>query len=132
MDSVEGVAVKIIRFLVNHAHCTECGNQYRAEDVYVLDQAGPRVWHLAAVCHSCYTLSVVRAVVRPHRGQLDLSNVGPRPTVAHRLNELTPAEARHFDELGPIDAEDVLDVSDFLVSFDGDFRGLFGREPEET
>jgi hypothetical protein len=134
MEGVGSVTDKIIRFLVTHAHCTECGSHYRAEDVYVLVRSGRHIWDLAAVCHQCYTLSVVRAVVRPHRGDGDPTSDGEGLLATGsdvpdaRLSEFTSEELLRFRTLGPIDADDVLDVSRFLESFDGDFHALFAEE----
>lgn len=107
---------RVVRFLVKHAQCSDCDCPYHAEDVHVLAHRQDRVWDLAAVCHNCYTMSLIRAVVR---GRI-------------ALRELTLAEERHFEELPPIDVDDVLDLSAFLTDFDGDFRGLFGKESEES
>jgi hypothetical protein len=134
MESVGNAADKIIRFLVTHAHCTECGGRYRSEDVYVLEQSGLSVWDLAAVCHECYTLSLVRAVVRPHRGAVPAGSL-PEPGAAEQRepwSELSLAEARHFDGLPPVGVDDVLDATRFLVDFDGDFLALFGQESDSA
>lgn len=130
---VTGVADKIIRFLVTHAHCTECGARYRVEDVYVLQQAGQHVWDLAAVCHQCYTLSIVRAVVRPHGRPVAAGEVGtalPDDAAPPAWSELNADEARRFAVLAPIGAADVRAAGRFLSAFDGDFHGLFGGEAD--
>lgn len=135
MESSSSEANRIIRFLVHNAHCAECGAHYHEEDVYVLGQLDLRIWDLAAVCHGCYTLSVVRAVVRPQSDHVKAEVAYDGVRTARRremLHELTAAEVQHFDELPPIGVDDVLDMSEFLTRFDGDFRGFFGQEPEET
>lgn len=121
---MEKTADRVVQFLVDHGRCTDCGGRYNLEDVYVLAQRGSRVFELAAVCRDCYTLSFIRAIIRPRRaGVAD-------PAVAF-MHELTPAEARRFDGLPPVEMDDVLDVSAFLARFDGDFRSLFGQEADE-
>ena len=135
METSSSAANRIIRFLVDNAHCAECGAHYHEEDVYVLGQLDLRIWDLAAVCHGCYTLSVVRAVVRPQADKVKAEVAYDTVRTAQRsgaLHELTAAEVRHFDDLPPIGVDDVLDVSEFLSEFDGDFRGFFGQEPEES
>ena len=121
---MEKTADRVIQFLVDHGCCTDCGGRYNLEDVYVLAQRGARVFELAAVCRDCYTLSFIRAIIRPRRAA-----VAEAPVAI--LHELTPAEARHFDCLPPVEMDDVLDVSAFLAQFDGDFRSLFGQEAGE-
>jgi hypothetical protein len=103
--------------------------------VYVLAQLDLRIWDLAAVCHGCYTLSVVRAVVRPQGDQVTAHVAEDGSSSPPRIEydrELTKAEARHFGALPPVDMDDVLDVSQFLQGFDGDFRGFFGQEPDDV
>ncbi len=121
---MDRTADQVVRYLVEHGRCTDCGGRYNAEDIYVLDQHGERVFDLAAVCCECYTLSFIRAVVRPRR-----DDVAGRPTAL--TGELTAAEQQRFDSLPPVQKADVLEVSTFLSSFDGDFRTLFGREADE-
>ena len=136
-------ADRVVRFLIENACCAECDAGYLLEDVHVLNQVRGRIWDLAAVCHECYTLSLVRAIVRTPP---DIHHAEPAPAVdnlnseangsnngaersAMSIHELTDAERRRFRSLPPIDRDDVLDVTAFLDDFDGDFRCLFSREP---
>jgi hypothetical protein len=136
VDDVSGPAGKVIRFLVTHAQCTECGAHYRTEDVYVLEQAGIHIWDLAAVCHQCYTLSIVRAVVRPNTRPVAAGDIVAPPPSGRAAppemvwSELTPGEEARFELTEPLSADDVLDACAFLSTFDGDFRALFGQEPD--
>ena len=112
---------RVVRFLVDNARCSECDGRYHVEDVHVLAHDSDRVWDLAAVCHDCYQMSLIRAIVRSQDGHV------------HTLpsHELTAAEERRLRALPPIDQDDVLDVSAFLTDFEGDFRGLFSLESDE-
>ena len=138
MDVVGSTTGKIIRFLVTHARCSECSARYRTEDVHVLAQSGLRVWDLAAVCPQCYTLSVVRAVVRPNRQPTGPDDAAaPSAPVARSddagaWSELTAAESARFRDRPALGADDVLDVCEFLAGFDGDFLGYFCREPDRV
>jgi len=130
-----GDAERVVRFLVETARCGECGSAYHAEDVYVLDQLNRRVWELAAVCPGCLSVWLVKAVMRSRSEPEGEPESVPHGRAARAggsrpLNELTLAERRHFSSLEPIDQDDVLDVSAFLSTFDGDFRSYFGQEPE--
>ena len=120
---MEGIADRVIRFLVENARCTDCGGDFHLEDVYILDERDRREWDLGAVCHQCHTLTLIRAVV-----EADAEDLPMRATVS----ELTPAERRHFSALDPVSSDDVLDVTRFLMGFDGDFRDLFGRESDDV
>jgi hypothetical protein len=117
-------ADRVIRFLVEHARCPDCEGRFHFEDVHVLAADEQRIWDLAAVCHECQTLTLLRAVVSP------LSADGtPTPGAGASVTELTPIERRRFAALAPIGEDDVLDVSAFLRDFDGDFGALFGTSP---
>ncbi len=113
------VVDEVIQYLVAHRPCPECGLRFRAENVHVLDQPEHWTWDLAAVCHSCHTMTMVSAEVRPE----------PVPAARAPLvvDELTTAEQAYFAELPPVGADDVLDMVEFLNAFDGDFRTLFRR-----
>ena len=115
----ESTSERVVRFLVDHARCSECRGAYLVENVHVLHQTGDRVWDLAAVCQQCYGLALIRAVVRSEDGRIHTEPAG----------EMTTAELRRFQRLRPIDRDDVLDVAAFLAGFDGDFARLF--EPPE-
>jgi len=43
--------------------------------------------------------------------------------------ELTPGEWDQFQKMPQIDADDVLDMHEFLKDFDGDFVSLLGEPP---
>jgi hypothetical protein len=115
------VVGEVIQYLVAHRKC-DCGAAYVPENVHVLNQPSQWVWDLAAVCQRCHTLTMVSASVRP--ADRPQRAAAPRPT------ELTAAELNYFGELPPVGIDDVLDLSEFLGAFDGDFRGLFSQSPD--
>ncbi len=128
---MNSTAERIIRVLLEEAHCTECGHGYHVEDVHVLRELDERIWDLAAVCNHCYTLSLIRAVVRPNDDEEARGGGRSEPRI-RLTSELTSAERRYFSDVPPVDVDDVLDVSAFLTSFDGDFRSLFGQDIAES
>lgn len=89
----------------------------------MLRQQDDRIWDLAVVCHRCYTMSLVRAIVQEPAWQRrsDRSAV----PAAGPLHELGPLERAHFRTLSPVGMDDVLDIAGFLADFDGDFQRLF-------
>lgn len=117
-----GSAEEVLRTLLRQARCTDCDCVYRAENVHVLQQRDDRVWDLAVVCHRCYTMSLVRAIVRVP-GSLPPREVVP--AAAGLAPELSPREQAHFRRLAPVSMDDVLDISGLLADFDGDFHRLF-------
>jgi len=129
---MNSTAERIIRVLLTEAHCTECGHGYHAEDVHVLRELDERIWDLAAVCNHCYTLSLIRAVVHPTETDEEGLIGAPAQPRVRFTSELTSAERRYFAEAPAVDTDDVLDVTAFLSSFDGDFRTLFGQDIAES
>lgn len=116
-----GSADAVMRSLLRHARCTDCDSAYRAENVHVLQQQDDRVWDLAVVCHRCYTMSLVRAIVRV--AGTSPTAAGPDPV--EMALELSPREQAHFRGLAPVSMDDVLDIAGLLADFDGDFHRLF-------
>jgi hypothetical protein len=131
-DSSISDADRLVRFLVDTARCGECGASYNSEDVYVLDQVNRHVWELAAVCPGCLSVWLVKAVVRPKGVPAPISGAGPSPADGRMVpaDELTVAERQHFASMEPITVDEVLDVSAFLRTFDGDFRAYFCQESD--
>jgi len=118
-----GTAAQVIRALLKQTRCTDCDCAYRAEDVHVLRQEDDQVWDLAVVCHRCYTMSLVRAIIQIPASRL--SQLASQPARLVPTHELTPMERAHFRALDPVDMDDVLDLTGFLANFDGDFQSLF-------
>lgn len=113
-------AEQVVRVLLRQARCADCDCSYRSENVHVLRQQDERVWDLAVVCHRCYTMSLVRAIVQGPAWQR--RSVMPAAGPQH---ELGPLERAHFRALSPVSMDDVLDIAGFLADFDGDFQRLF-------
>jgi hypothetical protein len=133
---MESPTERIIRHLVRNTRCAECGTSYHAEDVYVLEQRGKAVWILGAVCHDCFELSLIRAEMPTSaEAAAPTDSAGTLRPLPRRLtprleheSEISPAEQRRFRRLEPIAVDDVLDLSQFLAHFDGDFARLFHEE----
>lgn len=104
----------LIRYLMTRIGCTVCKTRYRPRDIHILAHQGER-WLMAMECHECRTLGLVLAVLQ--KGEV-------QPV----MTELTPEEKAEFREMPPLDADDVLDVHQFLRDFNGDFVRLFRRQ----
>jgi hypothetical protein len=115
-DRPESTVERMLRVLLKRLRCADCGGPYRAENVYFLDEMALASWDVAVVCHQCYALSLVRAVV-----------TSPVPD-----QELTPTEERRLRGLPPLAIDDVLDVAAFLVNFNGDFQRLFDQNRRDA
>ncbi|MFQ6058227.1 MAG: hypothetical protein ACE5MB_05015 [Anaerolineae bacterium] len=110
--AVNGLFVK---HLVAKSGCAVCEARYRLEDIHILAHQGD-YWVMAVDCEHCHTQGLVFAVVQEEQG----------PQV---VTDLTPREWAKFRDMPPLEADDVLDVHEFLQDFDGDFIRLFRGRP---
>jgi len=105
---------RFIKRLVTHTRCTQCGERYEGENVRVLGHYSD-LWFLSVYCPACHCQGLVAAVLQE----------GKRPEL---ITDLTEEEYAKFREIAVVDADDVLDLHNFLKEFDGDFSGIFLRE----
>jgi len=94
--------------------CGVCGQKYDMSNIKVLDQEDG-LWVLSVYCSACGTQGLVAAVVQ-------------EGNITDIVTDLTEAEYNRFDGKNVVGIEDVMDMRNFLKSFDGDFHGLFSEE----
>ena len=113
VSGAELMEERLIKKLMTSMKCDSCGQHY---EVYNIDVLGHRedLWFLRVLCSSCHTQCLVAAVVRE----------GKMPEA---VTDLTEAELDKFRD-NVIEADDVLNVYNFLKDFDGDFSQLFGQK----
>jgi hypothetical protein len=106
--------------------CGVCHRSFEPEDVHVLSRK-PDFWMMLVQCTDCHAKSFVAAVMKdgdPREARLAL-----RQLTEQAESGTVTIEAETGDELieatEPVSAHDVLDMHEFLESFDGDFRKLF-------
>jgi hypothetical protein len=106
--------------------CGICHRSFEPEDVHVLSRK-PDFWMMLVQCTDCHAKSFVAAVMKdgdPREARLAL-----RQLTEQAESGTVTIEADTGDELieysEPVSAHDVLDMHEFLESFDGDFRKLF-------
>lgn len=102
---------ELVKHLIASIPCAVCHNHYEPDDVHIVDRHG-EIWIVAVECSHCGTQGLVFAMIKE----------GEEPEM---VGELTPHERARLREMGRIDADDVLDVHEFLRDFDGDFVSLF-------
>jgi len=101
----------LIKEVMTLIKCSLCGHHYEADNITVLEhQEG--LWFLRAFCSDCRTYCLVAAVVKGDR----------TPKV---VTDLTQSELGRFKKAGKLEANEVLDMHNFLKDFDGDFAQLF-------
>lgn len=96
--------------------CSTCGRAHELDDLRVVGRSGT-LWMLGVTCPSCNSQSFVAAVVG------DQADVDPDVSSFDDA-DVEPA----LSETGePVTVDDVLDMHEFLESFNGDFHRLFAR-----
>lgn len=103
---------ELIKYLVASIPCAVCQHYHEPDNVRIVEHHG-EIWIMAVKCDHCGTQGLVFAMIQE----------GEKPEI---VNELTSQEWARFREMPRIDADDLLDVHEFLRDFDGDFVGLFG------
>ena len=93
--------------------CSNCRHQYSLEDARVIERQG-ELWVLSVQCSHCDTQAYVAAVVDG-----DGTDVND---FTHSMDDL-PNGANGQ----PVTVDNVLDLHEFLETFDGDFLALFNR-----
>jgi hypothetical protein len=102
----------LIKQLIASVRCAVCQSKYKVEDIQILGHEG-EMWLLQVVCSQCKTRGVALAMIK----EMD------QPSAIY---ELSPEEMMHFDRLPEIDADEVLDIHEFLHNFEGDVEDLLG------
>jgi len=103
----------LIRKIMASIKCGVCGQYYEPGKVDVLGHHDD-LWFLKTQCSSCHTQCLAAAII----------NKNQRPEV---ITDLTMAEGERFGEQGILTGDDLLDMHNFLSTFDGDFSHLFSR-----
>lgn len=109
--SSEGPAKRrFIRQLVANIRCGVCGHRYEIDDVRILNHEGD-LWVMGVTCAHCKTQGLVFATITEAEA----------PEV---IADVTPKEWARLKEMPQINADDVLDMHEFLEGFDGDLIEL--------
>lgn len=103
----------LVKKLMASTKCAVCGWHYEAGGISVLGHEDD-LWFLTVSCSACDTRYLVAAVVKDE-------------SVPEAVTDLTEAEMGRFEMAKVVTADDVLNMHDFLSSFDGDFPRLFER-----
>ncbi len=107
------VEERLIKKLMTSIKCEECGQNYEPFNIDILGHCED-TWFLRALCSSCHTQCLVAAVVREDKMVEGMAE----PAIA-KMDE---------NQSGAVDINDMLDMHNFLIDFDGDFSSVFGQE----
>ena len=105
---------RFIKRLMATIKCSVCGRPYKAPNIDVLGHRDD-LWFLSVYCPACHSHALVAAVVREDK-------------VAEIVTDLTEEEYAKFAQSDAVEADDVLEIHNFLKSFRGDFSHLFSKE----
>ena len=104
---------ELLKHLLAIIPCAVCQHHYKSNDVEIVDHHD-EIWIVAVKCSHCGTMGLVFALIKEEKPEV--------------VSDLIPQEWAKFKEMPQIDADDLLDVHEFLSGFDGDFVGLFEGE----
>ncbi len=124
MDTSEKQIKRIV--LDRMERCSVCHRGFEPDDVHVLSRKSD-MWMLMVSCGECQARNFVAAVIGDgdaEEAQLALRRLGEEH-VRTRV-DIEPESGAEAGE--PVSVDDVLEIHEFLKSFDGDFQALF-REP---
>ena len=123
MDTSEKQIKRIV--LDRMERCSVCHRGFEPDDVHVLSRKSD-MWMLMVSCGECQARNFVAAVIGDgdaEEAQLALRRLGEEHVRA-RVNIEPEVEGKAGE---PISIDDVLEIHEFLKSFDGDFQALFRR-----
>jgi hypothetical protein len=111
MSVDDGLAKHLfIKYLITNIKCAVCQGHYEPEDIHIMDHRD-ELWVMAVTCSQCHTQGLIFAIIK-------------ETEESESIAELTPEEWIKFREMSQVDADDVLDMHEFLRDFDGDFVSL--------
>jgi hypothetical protein len=111
MSVDDGLAKHLfIKHLITNIKCAVCQSHYETEDIHIIDHRDD-LWVMAVSCGQCHTRGLIFAIIK-------------ETEESESIAELTPEEWIKFREMSQVDADDVLDMHEFLRDFDGDFVSL--------
>jgi len=111
------VEENLLRKLITTIKCSLCGKRYDKGDIKVMGHK-EEFWFFSAYCSNCKTRSLVTIIVKD----------GKPPEL---VTDLTEKEMRAFEDREEVTADEVIDMHNFLKSFDGDFGNLFASGGKE-
>ena len=112
--------------------CIVCHHHFQPDDITVISRERD-MWTMLVECTDCHARNFVAAVLNdgdPEEAQLALRRLSERAS-----REIVPGEHIEVEDVDfsapaegsaePVTASDVVDMYQFLESFDGDFKALF-------
>ena len=104
--------------------CRVCHRSPSADDVETVSKESD-VWTMVVQCPECHARSFVAAVL--NEADADKAAIALRRMSENDL-PLAEGEVEYIEETpaDPVSVDDILEMNDFLGTFDGNFKRLFG------
>lgn len=115
MDGSDRLVKRLI--LTAMDRCEVCKRPYRIGNVEIIGHQD-EFWFLSISCPNCKNRNLIAAFMDGRRLEI--------------ISDLTPEEKTRLVESDTVTADDVIDVHQFLKSFNGDFISLFKSEVSGT
>jgi hypothetical protein len=124
MDTSEKQIKRIV--LDRMERCSVCHRGFEPDDVHVLSRKSD-MWMLMVSCGECQARNFVAAVIGD--GDAEEAQLALRRLGEEHVRTRVDVEPETDVEAGqPISVDDVLEIHEFLQSFDGDFQALFREQ----
>lgn len=124
MDNPNTSEKQIKRIVLNRMErCTVCHRLFAPDDIQVLSRKDD-MWMMVVECDECHARNFVAAVLGdgdPDQAQLALR----RLSQGFDEPDMDAISAPSATELPAVSVDDVVDMHEFLGTFDGDFDRLF-------
>ena len=104
---------ELVKRLMASIKCAVCGRRYEEGNINALGHHDD-LWFLSAFCPACHTRCLVAAVIREDKAP-------------ELVTDLTEVELSRFKDRDVITADEMLDIHNFLKSFNGNASQLFSQ-----
>jgi hypothetical protein len=125
MDTSERQIKRIV--LERMDRCSVCHRTFGPDDVHVLSRK-PDVWMMVVQCVDCQARNFVAALI----GDSDPAEARSalRQLSIEHQSEIVEVEPEPEKTGDPVSVDDLIDMHEFLNSFDGNFQSLFRQTKE--
>ncbi len=103
----------IIKRLMTSLKCDTCGQHYNTPNVEILGHRD-ELWFFRVHCASCQSQCLIAATIKEQ-------------ALADAVSDLNKSELHEFYNGEQVATNDVLDMHNFLKTFNGDFNLLFRK-----
>jgi hypothetical protein len=122
MDTSERQIKRIV--LERMDRCSVCHRTFEPDDIHVLSRK-PDVWMMVVQCEDCQARNFVAALIGD--GDPAAARTALRQLSAEQSADFVEIEPETEPRGEPVGIDDVIEMHQFLESFDGNFRSLFAK-----